>query len=531
MQPKQYRTPPVKGKGSAMPRSPRPGQDIVTAKRQAGQFPGVGMTLPSPQYGSRARSGSGARSEKPAGRFKRLLRKITFKRTAIATAIIVLLIGLFVLGKFLYNAHKLFGGSIFGILHSTKLKGEDQGRVNILLAGNSADDPGHNGANLTDSIMIISIDTRNNTAFLLSVPRDLWVDIPGGGHQKINAAYVVGQEDNFSQAGYPSGGMGLLEQVVQENFGIQLDYYALVNYSALKDAVNAVGGININVQSNDPRGLYDPSIDYATHGPLVRLSNGQNTLNGEQALDLARARGDSYGSYGFDSADFERTQNQREMLVALKNKAATASVIANPAKLTSLFDAIGSNVKTDFTLGEVHRLYDITKPISSNSIQSLSLDKANGKDLLTSYTSEDGESALIPAAGIDDFSDIQAFVKQQTSTNPVVREDASVAVLNATDTSGLASAERTKLKIKGLNVTAIGDALSNQATTTVIDNSQGKKPATRALLGQLFGNHFTTTNPYAGMYDDPDFIVLTGSDQISTATTTASATSSSSTTN
>jgi LCP family protein required for cell wall assembly len=502
---------------------PRPGQDIVTVKRQAGQFPGVGMTLPSPQYsGARGRGRQAAASAKPAGRFKRFIHKITPKRVAITTAIIVLLIGLFVAGKFIYNAHKLFGGSIFGVLHSTKLKGEDQGRVNILLAGNSADDVGHNGGQLTDSIMIVSIDTRNNTAFLLSVPRDLWVNIPGAGHQKINDAYVVGQEDNFSQPGYPSGGMGLLEQVIQENFGIQLDYYALVNYTALKDAVNAVGGININVQSNDPRGLYDPSVDYATHGPLVKLTNGQHSLNGEQALDLARARGDAYGSYGFDSADFERTQNQRAMLVSLKSKATTAGVIANPAKLTSLFDAIGSNVKTDFKLSEVHRLYDLSKLINANNIQSLSLDKANGKDLLTSYTTADGESALIPAAGVDDFNDIQAFVKQQTSSNPVVREDASVAVLNATSSSGLASAERTKLKVKGLNVTAIGDAMSNQATTTIIDNSNGKKSSTRTLLGQIFGNHFTTTNPYAGMYNDPDFIVLVGSDQATTTSTTAS---------
>lgn len=498
---------------------PRPGQDIITAKRQAGQFPSVGMTLPSPQYGSRTRPASTGKTSRPkAGRFRRFLQKITFKRSAVTVAIIALLIGLFVAGKFIYNAHKLFGGNIFGLLHTTKLKGENTGRVNILLAGNSADDPGHNGANLTDSVMIVSIDTRNNTAFLMSVPRDLWVDIPGGGHQKINAAYAVGQADHFSAPGYPNGGMGLLEQVVQENFGIKLDYYALVDYSALKDAVNAVGGVNINIQSNDPRGLYDPSIDYATHGPLVKLSNGQHVLNGEQALDLARARGDAYGSYGFDAADFDRTKDQRQLLVALKSKAVSAGVLANPAKLTSLFDAIGSNVKTDFTLSEVHRLYDITKPINSNNIQSLSLNNANGKDLLTSYQTADGESALIPAAGIDDFSNIQAFVRQQTSSNPVVRENASIAVLNATNISGLASQERTKLRIKDLNVTAIGDAMTNQATTTIIDNSGGKKQSSRQALINLFGNHVTTTNPYAGMYNNPDFIVLIGNDQAATST-------------
>lgn len=510
MQPKKpYRPTPFNGKAH-----PRPGQDIIIAKQQAKQFPGVGMTLPTYQSESRGRARlNGKRPQaKKVGRLRRIFSKAGLKKAIITLSVLVLLIGAFVGVKFLYNAYKLFGGNLFSILHTTKLKGESRGRVNILLAGNSADDPGHNGGQLTDSIMIMSIDTRNHTAFLMSVPRDLWVDIPGGGHSKINAAYVVGQEDNFHESGYPKGGMGLLEKVIEQDFGIPIDYYALVNYNALRDSVNAVGGINYNVKSNDPRGLYDPSIDYKTHGPLVKLTNGQHTLNGEQALDLARARGDAYGSYGFAGADFQRTENQRQMLVALKNKAVTAGVLANPAKLTSLFDAIGNNVQTDMTLPEVRRLYTLVKSINSKNIKSLSLNDANGKSLLASYTSRDGESALIPAAGVDDFSSIQAFVHQQTSSNPVVRENAGVVVLNATDSSGLASQVKTKLRIKDLNVIDIGDASSNQATTTIIDNSKGKKPSTRKLLGQMFGNHFTTTNTYGNMYD-ADFIVLVGSDQ------------------
>jgi polyisoprenyl-teichoic acid--peptidoglycan teichoic acid transferase len=510
MQPKRRPTPPIKGAAV-----PRPGQDIITAQRQAAQFPSVGMTLPSAQYGSGSRSRRAHAKPPKGGRLRRFFRKMTWKRAAVTLAIIALLIGLFVAAKFAYNAYKLFGGNIFGILHSTKLKGEDRGRVNILLAGNSADDVGHNGGQLTDSIMIVSIDTRNHTAFLLSVPRDLWVNIPGGGHQKINAAYVVGEEDNFDESGYPKGGMGLLEKVIEEDFGLPIDYYALVNYNAMRDAVNAVGGVNVTIKSDDPRGLYDPSIDYTTHGPLVKLTNGPHKLNGQQALDLARARGDAYGSYGFAGADFDRTENQRALLVALKSKAVSAGVLANPAKVTSLSDAIGSNVKTDFKPGEVRRLYEITKPITGKNIQSLSLNDADGKSLLTSYRTADGASALIPVAGIDDFSSIQAFVRKQTSSNPVVRENAHIAVLNATGTSGLASQIRTKLRVKDLNVTAIGDAMADQATTSIIDNSGGKKPATRKALQKIFGTKvtFTSTNPYAGMYDDPDFIVLLGSDQ------------------
>jgi len=122
---------------------------------------------------------------------------------------------------------------------------------------------------------------------------------------------------------------------------------------------------------------------------------------------------------------------------------------------------------------------------------------------------------LIPAAGFDDFSDIQQLVKQLTSNNPVVQESAKLVVLNATDSRGLASRIRTNLEAKNLNVTNVGDALANQPTTTIIDNSAGRKPATKQALQQVYGKTvvFTTTNPYAAKYT-ADFIVVIGADQV-----------------
>lgn len=452
-------------------------------------------------------------SPAPAPKTAKKRRRIfTRKRVALVIILIVLGVGGWVGGKLVYNTLKVFHGSVFSLLTTTKLKGESTGRVNILLAGNSADDPGHDGANLTDSIMIVSIDTKDHTAFLLSVPRDLWVDIPGYGHAKINEAYVDGQAGGFSAAGYPSGGMGLLEEVVQQNFGIPINYYALIDYNGLRDAVNAVGGIDVNIQSDDPRGLYDPSIDYATNGPLVNLSNGMHHLDGEQALDLARARGDAYGAYGFDQSDFDRTEHQRLMILALKSKVLSAGVLANPVSLSNLFDSIGKNVHTDFSLSEARRLYDIGKGIGNGSIQSVSLNDADGTNLLANYESPNGESALTPAAGLDDFSKIQLFVKRLTTNNPVLREGASVVVLNATNTSGLAAQVQQTLVGKDVNVTAIGDAQASAGTTTIIDASAGKKPATLALLKNLYGTSVTTVNPYAGTYN-ADFIVVLGGDQ------------------
>lgn len=321
--------------------------------------------------------------------------------------------------KLLHNELKIFGWKgIVSLVKPTKLKGEDEGHVNILVAGNSADDPGHNGADLTDSIMLLSLNTRTNTAFMLSIPRDFYVNIPGVGYAKINEAFQDGNNQGFREAGYPAGGMGLLEKTVSQMTGLPIQYYALVNYGTVRDAVNAVGGITVNIQSSDPRGLNDPSPDYGNNGkPLVdHLSNGPHTINGIQALGLSRARGDMWGSYGYALSDFTRTQNQRMILLGLKDKATSLGTLSNPAKLGELFDSVGNNVKTDMTLGETTRLYSLVKKVPNSKITSVGLNDASGKNLLASYTTRGGQSALIPAAGLDNFSAIQAYL--QTLYNP-----------------------------------------------------------------------------------------------------------------
>jgi polyisoprenyl-teichoic acid--peptidoglycan teichoic acid transferase len=374
-------------------------------------------TLPNPlyeQYGQGKAAPVALPQETGRPRWKKVLISL-----AIFFAVILFGAGGWVGLKLFQN----FGWqNLLGLFDHTRLKGEDQGRVNILLAGYSADDTGHSGAQLTDSIMLVSIDTKLHKAFMLSVPRDLYVNIPNNGYAKINEAYQDGQRENFSNAGYPAGGMGLLEEVVSQKFNVPIDYYALIDYTAFRDAVNAVGGITINVQSSDPRGLYDPSIDWTTHGPLADYTNGPHTLNGEQALDLARARGDAYGSYGFPRADFDRTMHQRQMLTALAGKATSVGVLSNPVKIGQLFDAFGNNVKTDLQLKEIRRLYALTKQIPNSNIASASLNDANYNgqkhlDLLTSYATPYGQSALIPAAGVDNYMQIDGYIAQLENDN------------------------------------------------------------------------------------------------------------------
>lgn len=359
-------------------------------------------TLPNPLYESTLAAHAPAPIKKGRPRWKKILISL-----AIFLGVIILGVGGYLGYKFIRD----FGwGDVASLFDTTRLKGENVGRVNILLAGDSADDPGHDGADLTDSIMLISIDTTTHKAFMLSIPRDLYVNIPGAGYSKINATYEDGQSENFSTAGYPAGGMGLLEEVVSQKLNVPIDYYALINYTAFRDLVNSVGGITINIQSPDSRGLYDPYTN-------INLPNGSVTLNGQQALNLARARGDGPGAYGFPQADFDRTMHQRQMLVAVEQKATSVSVLADPIKVGELFDAVSKNVQTDMQLNDARRLGTLLKQIPTSKIASASLNSAtyNGQknvDLLTSYYTSDGEDALIPAAGLDSYTAIQAYIAQ-----------------------------------------------------------------------------------------------------------------------
>lgn len=324
--------------------------------------------------------------------------------------VLVLASAAFVSYKFQKDCSKVFKDcTLFSLFDNMPLRGEDTSRVNILLVGNSVDDPGHDGAQLTDSIMLVSLNTRNHTGYMLSIPRDLYVNYgtlgcPYGDAGKINAAYECGQAMKFRQSGYPSGGMGLLEKVVSKDFGVPINYYALIDYTAFRDMVNAVGGISITIKSQDPRGVYDPYTN-------LKLPNGKADLNGQEALNLARSRGDGPGAYGVYS-DFDRTQRQREMLVAVKNKATSLGTLVNPFKLGSLLDAAGKNVKTDFEGNNIHRLASLIKSIPDSQLKSVSLNNVDGKNKSLLVSTSLAGSTLSPAAGIYDFSQIQAFVDQ-----------------------------------------------------------------------------------------------------------------------
>lgn len=282
-------------------------------------------------------------------------------------------------------------GTVADLLDPEALNDESSGVVNILIAGNSADDPGHGGAQLTDSIMVASYNMSEKKLSLISIPRDLFVAYDGS-NMKINAVYA-------------QSGMEGLQEVVQQVTGLTIDQRALVNYSAFKDMVDAVGGVDVDIEADDPRGIYDPMIGFS-------ISNGVHHLTGEQALLLARCRNDpTYDgriAYGLSNGDFDRTENQRKIVLAILAKVKSDNVISSISTLQSLITGLANNVETDMTAGQLRRLYDISQQVSSTN--TVSIRGVAGNYLLADYSDSTYGSTLIPAAGIDDYTDIQSYI-------------------------------------------------------------------------------------------------------------------------
>lgn len=444
------------------------------------------------------------------------------KRIIIFILVLLLIVGGYFGWKFLQTSSKVFDGNVLGLLRTTKLKGEDEGRVNILLAGTSEDDgPDHGGASLTDSIMLVSVDTKNNTAFTTSIPRDLWVkydeQCAAGYAGKINNAFECGESVKFDEPGYPKGGMGLLSKIVSTNFGVPIHYYGKIDYTAFKDSVDAVGGIEITVESNDPRGIYDPNIQPKDGGP-VRLKNGVNKLDGLHALALARSR-NAKGGYGMSRGDFDRTLYQRKMLIALKDKALSVGVLSNPAKISGLLDAAGDNVSTNFNTSELRRLHELSKKVKSSNIKSIDL--ANPDEPLVTTGMYSGQSIVMPQAGINNFADIKLFFKKLTSTDPLVTEAATAVVLNGSGQTGLAQKYAEKLSEKGVEVILISNASVDRPTSIVVDNSAGKKPKTKSYLLKDLSTTASdkTSVPEASKYK-ADFLIILGKSSASTSSST-----------
>jgi len=447
-------------------------------------------------------------------RHAKLKRRL--KRTAL-TGVILVVAGAGYFGYKLYHTQKKVlagGGKAVTVcsdnVDTSQLQKEGDSRINILLLGIGG--PGHDGANLTDTILLASIDPINDKASLLSIPRDLWVTIPGYENQKINHAYAFAAESSKakSKAGKESDGIAELDKTLQPILdGVNIHYHVLLDFSAFKQMVDALGGVTVNV----PETLYDPTIAWENHGNPVIAAKGPQKFSGQQALLYVRSRE--------TSSDFARGERQRLVITAIKQKVFSAGTFSNPFKVSSLLDSLGRNVYTDFSSGDIKCLYRQLSTIPSTAISSLDMVTPPNNLLTTANIS--GQSVVEPRAGLFAYSDIHKFLHQSLKDGLIVKEKARIAVYNATSTPGLATTMGQLLKSYGYNITKVDSTpnSSNPPVTTLVDLSGGKDKYTRHYLEDRLG--VTAVGSMPGEFGitpsgDANFVIILGNDATTSST-------------
>lgn len=254
--------------------------------------------------------------------------------------------------------------------------------INILLLGNGG--ANHPGGALCDVIQVLSINTKTKKALMVSVPRDLFADINGSKY-KINEMYFRGEAQGKGVGGAES------KKIVGEFLGIPIHYYLKIDFAGFKKIVNALGGIEIKVD----KGISDSVWGYY-------LSPGQHHFKGSEALDYVRSR--------YSTSDFDRSERQQKVLVAMRDKAFSSDFFANPKKISDVIETLSTNFRTDVTPEEMIKLMYLIRDIPDENISDYVF--ATGNDnLIYSTITRGGAYGIFPVG--DNYDKIHEFIKQK----------------------------------------------------------------------------------------------------------------------
>jgi polyisoprenyl-teichoic acid--peptidoglycan teichoic acid transferase len=373
-------------------------------------------------------------------------------------------------------------------------------RVNILLMGLDYRDWEHDeGPSRTDTLMLITVDPDSRTAAMLSLPRDLWVNIPGYDYGKINTAYFLGEA--YQE---PGGGPGLAILTVEELLDIDIHFYAQVDFSAFERFIDEIGGIEVNVPE-------EIEVDPIGPGNTVVLQPGQQVLHGPVALAYARSR-NTIGN------DFDRAARQQQVIMAVRDRILSLDILKTLIqKSPILYRELASGVNTNMTLQQVISLSWTASQIPEENIRREVVDLER---VVEDY-SWDGQQILRPLPEqillLKDeiFTDAGPALPAAPTVvvNPEemrASENASVAVLNGTYTAGLAARTREYLISQDVNVTQAGNAQEYYDYTTIIDYSG--KIYTQGYLVELMSIQPSQVFSRYDPNSEVDITILLGND-------------------
>ncbi len=399
------------------------------------------------------------------------------------------------------------------------LKGEDRDRINILLLGVGGKN--HDGAWLTDTIMVASIEPKEKKVALLSIPRDLTIPIEGMGWRKINSV------DSFAEQQNPGSGGEATSQAVSHLLNIPIDYYFRVDFTGFQKIIDELGGVDVYVDNTlddydyPVLGMED-AYPYSARYEHLHVDKGLQHMDGSLALKFARSR----HGVGSEGSDFARAKRQQKIIEAVKAKLLSMNVLFEPRTVSNIISDVNDNISTDLKIGEIVRLWDLLKDVQKENIINKVLDNSpNG--LLVDGRGDDGAYILTPRSG--DFSEIQYLANNifgevpKNDTRDLANEDATVEIRNGTWINGLASRVAVDLENDGFDVVRIANSSRKNFQKSVIyDLTYGEKMKSLASLKDKTGANVSYGLPQwlidevaadekAGKsLKQPDFILVLG---------------------
>jgi LCP family protein required for cell wall assembly len=338
----------------------------------------------------------------------------------------------------------------------------------------------------TDSMILVSVDPQKKTAGLLSIPRDMWVDIPEMGMNKINTAYRWGEVYKV-----PGGGPGLAMQTVQNFIDMPVQYYAMIDFNAFVAFIDEMGGLDMHIKE-------EIVVDPIGPGNTVTLMPGVQTLDGATALAYARTR-DTVGD------DFDRSSRQQEVIMAIRQQVLQFNMLPTLiTKAPRLYRQVSAGISTNLTFDQIIRLALLASQIPEENIRKGVISPPLQVEISTN--SADGQSILLPVQDqirilrdeifasrgvVVPSAAVTRVIPSEPPAEPtateevdlaemVEREKARVALKNGTAIDGLASQTGEALAQLGINVVDETNADHEVSHTSIYVYAE--KPYTLRLL-------------------------------------------------
>ncbi len=338
----------------------------------------------------------------------------------------------------------------------------DVGRINILLLGVGGE--GHDGAQLTDTIILASLDTKTNKLALLSIPRDLAFPIGNNQFRKINSLNAL------QEVAHPGEGARRSADLIGDLLNVHINYVMRVDFKGFEQFIDALGGVDLTVEKSFTDNSYPTEND---GWKTISFKVGNQHMNGKTALEYVRSR---HGNNG-EGSDFARSRRQQLVLEAVRDKLLSLGTLANPKKLNDLINIVSGHIQTDLSAWDMLSLAPQFVSINRESVVNRVLTDAPDGELAPATLSQ--EYMLFPRK--PDWSEIRAI-----AANPFMSKEEEIKALqpkaavfleikNGTTYEGYASKVYQKLKSLGYTVTEVSNAQHKGYDKTVIYDLTGGK--------------------------------------------------------